>query len=129
MNRGFTLAEILIVITIIGILLAIVIPQYKISVFKAKEAVLRENLFQIRDAISKYYTDKKKYPVSLEELVSARYLRNIPIDPFSKKSDWKVIRNEPEDFENMDFDEMDGIIDIKSRSVNPRKDGQDYSEF
>lgn len=129
MKRGFTLAEVLIVMTIIGILLAIVIPQYQSSVIKAKEAVLRENLFQIRDAISKYYVDKKKYPVSLEELVSARYLRSIPMDPFSKKNDWELVRNEPEDFENLDLEETEGIVDVRSRSKNPREEGKDYSEW
>ena len=129
MKRGFTLAEVLIVMTIIGILLAIVIPQYQSSVVKAKEAVLKENLFQIRDAISKYYVDKKKYPVSLDELVSARYLRSVPVDPFSKKNDWELMRNEPEDFENLDLEETEGIIDIRSKSKNPRKEGEDYSEW
>jgi general secretion pathway protein G len=88
MKKGFTLAEILIVVAIIGILVSIAIPQYKNSIIKAKEAVLKENLFQIRDAISKFYKDKKRYPSSLDELVSARYFRKVPVDPFSGKSDW-----------------------------------------
>ncbi len=129
MKRGFTLVEILIVLTIIGILLSIVIPQYKNSVVKAKEAVFKENLFQIRDSISKYYKDKNKYPASLEDLVSSRYLRIIPQDPFTGKSDWTLVRNEPLDFEDFDIEEAEGIIDVKSKSKNPRKDGEDYSEW
>jgi len=129
MKRGFTLVEILIVMTIIGILLSIVIPQYKNSVVKAKEAVLKENLFQIRDSISKYYKDKSKYPASLEDLVSSRYLRIVPQDPFSGEADWLLVRNEPLDFEDFDIEEAEGIVDVKSKSKNPRKDGKDYSEW
>jgi len=129
MRKGFTLVEILIVLTIIGILLSIVIPQYKNSVVKAKEAVLKENLYQIRDSISKYYKDKNKYPASLEDLVSSRYLRVIPLDPFSGESDWILVRNEPLDFEDFDIEDAEGIIDVKSKSKNPRRDGQDYSTW
>ncbi|MEN8222981.1 MAG: type II secretion system protein [Acidobacteriota bacterium] len=129
MKRGFTLVEILIVLTIIGILLSIVIPQYKNSVIKAKEAVLKENLFQIRDAISKYYKDKNKYPASLEDLVTSRYLRIVPQDPFSAETDWVLVRNEPLDFEDFDIDDAEGIIDVKSKSKNPRREGIDYGEW
>ena len=129
MKRGFTLVEILIVMTIIGILLSIVIPQYKNSIIKAKEAVLKENLFQIRDSISKYYKDKKKYPASLEDLVIAKYLRSVPVDPFSNKPDWELIRNEPVDFEDFDMEDAEGIIDVKSISSNPREEGKGYGEW
>lgn len=129
MKKGFTLVEILIVMTIIGILLSIVIPQYKNSIIKAKEAVLKENLYQIRDSISKYYKDKNKYPASLEDLVITKYLRSVPIDPFSNKPNWELIRNEPVDFEDFDLDDAEGIIDVKSRSKNPRKEGENYSEW
>lgn len=130
MKKGFTLAEVLIVVAIIGILITIVIPQYKNSLIKAKEAVLKENLFQIRDAISKYYKDKNKYPVSLEDLVTSRYFRTIPVDPFSGKADWILIRNEPEDeFESFDPDEYQGIIDVKSRSKNPVDGSKNYYEW
>ena len=129
MKKGFTLVEILIVMTIIGILLSIVIPQYKNSVIKAKEAVLKENLYQLRDSISKYYKDKNKYPVSLEDLVIAKYLRSVPVDPFSNEPNWELIRNEPVDFEDFDLDDAEGIIDVKSRSKNPREEGKSYSEW
>ena len=129
MKKGFTLVEILIVMTIIGILLSIVIPQYQNSIIKAKEAVLKENLFQIRDSISKYYRDKNKYPVSLEDLVVAKYLRSVPVDPFSNESNWELIRNEPIDFEDFDMEDAEGIIDVKSISNNPREEGKSYSEW
>jgi len=128
-KRGFTLVEILIVVTIIGILLSIVIPQYKNSVIKAKEAVLKENLYQIRDAISKFYKDKNKYPTSLEDLVRSRYLRTIPVDPFSGKPDWIILRYEPLDFEDLDMEDAEGIVDVKSRSKNPRTGGKDYGDW
>jgi len=129
MKKGFTLVEILIVITIIGILLSIVIPQYKNSIIRAKEAVLKENLHQIRDAISKYYKDKNKYPVSLDDLVTSKYFRIIPVDPFSNESNWELIRNEPIDFEDFDIDDAEGIIDIKSKSSSPIEEGKNYSEW
>jgi len=129
MKKGFTLVEILIVLTIIGILLSIVIPQYKNSIIKAKEAVLKENLYQIRDGITKYYKDKNKYPASLEDLVLSRYLRTIPVDPFSNKADWILVRNEPMDFEDFDQEDAEGIVDVKSGSRDPREEGKDYSEW
>ncbi len=129
MKKGFTLVEVLIVMTIIGILLSIVIPQYQNSIIKAKEAVLKENLFQIRDSISKYYRDKNKYPVSLEDLVVARYFRSVPVDPFSNESNWELIRNEPIDFEDFDMEDAEGIVDVKSISNNPREEGKSYSEW
>ncbi len=129
MRKGFTLVEVLIVVTIIGILVSIAIPQYRNYVIRAKEAVLKENLHQIRDAISKYYMDKKKYPISLDDLVTAKYFRIIPVDPFSNKPNWELIRNEPLDFEEIDVDEAEGIIDVKSRSSSPIEDGKSYSEW
>lgn len=130
MKKGFTLAEVLIVVAIIGILVTIAVPRYRNSIIKSKEAVLKENLFQLRDAISKFYKDKNRYPVSLDELVSARYFRKIPVDPFSGKDDWILVRNEPEDeFENLDLEEYQGIIDVKSRSKNPGDSSKSYNDW
>ena len=130
MNRkGFTLVEILIVMALIGILVAIVIPSYRNSTKRAREAVLKENLFQIRDAINKYYWDKKKYPTSLEDLVISKYLRKIPFDPIYNKSEWQLIRFEPEDIEDYDPEISEGIIDVKSLAKGYARDGSRYSEW
>lgn len=82
-RKGFTLIELLVVMAIIATLLALAAPRYVGSVDKAKEATLRENLATLRDAVDKYYADNDAYPVTLDELVTHKYLRKIPIDPFT----------------------------------------------
>lgn len=129
MKKGFTLVEILIVITLIGILVMMILPSHKVAVIKAKEAVLKENLWQLRDAISKYYQDKGKYPTDLEELVIAKYMRKIPRDPISKKSEWVPVYFEPDDMEDYDPEILEGIIDVKSFSSKPALDGSRYNEW
>jgi general secretion pathway protein G len=95
-NRGFTLIELLIVMTIIGILASIAAPNYQRSVIKAREAVLMEDLYQMRRAIDAYFTDRAKYPESLEALVEAKYLRGIPTDPFTHAQDtWEQVMPTP----------------------------------
>jgi general secretion pathway protein G len=128
-KKGFTLIETLIVVTMIGILAAILIPQYKYSVLRAKEAVLKENLFQIRDAINKYYADKKKYPAGLDDLVSSRYLRAIPQDPISHGQQWQIIMAEPLEGEEFDPEALAGVIDVKSLSQATALDGTLYADW
>jgi len=129
MKKGFTLVEILIVMTLIGILVAIIIPNYSSSVIRAKEAVLKENLFQLRDAINKFYADKKKYPTTLDDLVSFKYLREIPIDPFTKDTEWELIHFEPEDPEDFDPELLEAIIDVKSKNQGKALDGTNYEDW
>lgn len=128
-KKGFTLIEMLIVVTIIGILVSILVPQYKYSVLRAKEAVLKENLFQIRDAINKYCFDKKKYPSSLDDLVSSRYLRDIPFDPISKTKEWQLLRAEPLEGEEFDPETDPGVLDVKSLSKATALDGTLYADW
>lgn len=128
LKKGFTFIEAMIIVALIGILVAILIPNYEHSVIRAREAVLKENLFQIRDALSKFYQDKSKYPVTLDELVG-KYLRNIPFDPITKKREWKPIRLISEETEEYDPETSEGIIDVRSLSQKSALDGSNYSDW
>jgi general secretion pathway protein G len=129
-NKGFTFIELMVVIAIIGILAAIAIPAYRDSVKKAKEAVLKENLFQLRNLTNQYKADKGSYPTGLEDLVSAGYLRMVPIDPITESTDsWILIYNQPEP-EEMGEAEVDmGIVDVQSGAEGIGLDGIPYSEW
>lgn len=129
MEKGFTLVEILIVLTLIGILVVMMLPTHKTAVIRAREAVIKENLFQIRDAISKYYYHKGQYPTSLDDLVTSKYLRKIPEDPFYKKSEWDLIHFEPEEMEDFDPEMAESIIDVRSLCQMTALDGTKYSEW
>ena len=90
-ETGWTLIEMLVVLSLIMILTSVAMTQYRNSVQTAREGALRSNLFQMRDAIDQYYADKNKYPESLETLVSDHYLRAIPKDPFTQATDWQTV--------------------------------------
>jgi general secretion pathway protein G len=128
-KKGFTLVEIITVLVLIGILVSIALPVYRNATIKAREAVLKENLFQIRDAISKYYHDKHKYPTTLDDLVSDKYLRKIPEDPIMRQSEWDLVHFEPMDMEDFDPEIAESIIDVRSLSNDQALDGSTYSDW
>jgi len=121
-KKGFTLIELLIVITIIGILLTIAQPTYKTSVRRAKETVLKENLFAMRSAIDQFYADNGSYPASLEDLVQKGYLRSIPRDPITNSNTTWVIVPPPNPEET-------GVYDVKSGSNEISLSGTPYSDW
>jgi len=91
-HRGFTLVELLVVMTVIGLLLSIAAPRYFEHVARAKETVLKHNLAGMRQAIDKFYADRTRYPVSLQELVQQKYLREVPLDPVTDSTEtWRVL--------------------------------------
>ena len=126
-DRGFTMVELLVVISIIVILAAMGMAQYRNSVIRAREAVLKEDLFRMRDAIDQYYADKMKYPSGLEDLVTDGYLRELPVDPFTNSKDtWQAVNAEP----NVnDTTSQPGVYDVKSGSDATSMDGTPYSDW
>jgi general secretion pathway protein G len=126
-SDGFTLIELLVVISLIIVLASIGMVQYATSVTRAKEAVLKEDLFRLRDAIDQYYADKSKYPASLEALVSEKYLRQVPVDPITNRTDsWQTVMAEPDP---LNPTAESGIYDIKSGAEGTALDGTNYSNW
>jgi general secretion pathway protein G len=126
-REGFTLIELLIVIALITILATMGIVQYRNSVQSSKEAVLRTDLFRMRDAIDQYYADKGKYPASLDKLVSDGYMRKIPEDPITKSADtWQT---EPAEPDPGDPSGDPGIYNVKSGATGTGLDGSSYSDW
>jgi general secretion pathway protein G len=127
LDRGFTMIELTVVIALLMILAAMGMAQYKGSVVHAREAVLKDDLFHMRDAIDQYYADKGQYPGTLDALVSDGYMRKVPEDPFTKSStSWQTIPAEPDP--NNPTAEA-GIYDIKSGSDGTAINGEKYSDW
>ncbi|MGZ5435725.1 MAG: prepilin-type N-terminal cleavage/methylation domain-containing protein [Pyrinomonadaceae bacterium] len=122
---GFTLLELMIVISIIIILAAVALPQYHKTIMHARETVLRDDLYRMRSLIDQYSADKGKLPQSLDDLVSAGYLREIPTDPITEQKDWNVeVGEDPYSSEG-----GSGIRDIHSTSPEVSTEGTPYSEW
>ncbi len=126
-RRGFTLIELMIVMAIIVILISVAVPFYQKSIIRAKESVLHNNLFAMRNAIDEYTYDKQKAPQNLQDLVSDGYLRAVPKDPITDSSDtWKIIMEDPN---NAVSTTDPGIFDVKSGSDKTSLEGTPYSEW
>ena len=126
-ERGFTLIELLVVASILVVLAGIGLVQYKNAVVRSREGVLKTDLFNMRDAIDQYYADKGQYPGTLDELVSAGYVRKVPDDPFTmSNSSWQTIPSEPDP---TNPSAAPGVYDVKSGSDATALDGTKYSDW
>ena len=120
-KRGFTLIELLVVLAIVATLLTLAVPRYFQHVERSKEAVLKENLATVRDAIDQYHADAGTWPPSLESLAERRYLRSVPVDPITESSEtWQLVP--PPDGEA-------GVYDIHSGAEGTATNGQAYSDW
>jgi general secretion pathway protein G len=121
-GRGFTLIELLVVMAILGALLAIAAPRYFESVERAKEAALRTNLRLLREAIDKHKADTGRSPASLDDLVSRRYLRAVPVDPVTDRADTWAIESAPDGAAS-------GVQDVHSGAPGTSRDGSPYATW
>jgi general secretion pathway protein G len=126
-DHGWTLIELLVVLSLIMILASVAMNQYNTSIRTSQEAVLKTNLFRMRDAIDQYFADKGQYPASLQTLVSEGYLRSVPMDPITRSTDtWSTTPAEP-DPSRPSTDT--GIYDVKSGSDGTALDGTRYADW
>jgi len=126
-DEGFTLIELMVVMVLIVTLASIGLTVYGNSITRAKEATLKEDLFRMRDAIDQYYADKNKYPASLETLVEEKYMRAVPVDPFTNSADtWRTTMSEPEPGNPS---AEPGVYDVKSGSEAVALDGTRYADW
>lgn len=128
-DKGFTLIEMIIVFTLIGILVGLALPQYQSAVKKARESVLKETLFQLRKLIDQYYSDKGKYPASVQALVDENYLRKIPVDPITGKADtWLEVQEQPL-ADEIEPGQVFGIVDVHSGAEGKGLDGTPFNTW
>ncbi|MBC3879955.1 type II secretion system protein [Undibacterium sp. LX40W] len=119
---GFTMIELMVAMAIVAVMLTVAAPRYFSNIDKTKEAVLREDLYILRDAIDKFYADKNKYPEQLADLVTEKYLRSIPVDPYTRSSNsWVVLP--PED------GSLGAIANVRSAAPNKAIDGTWFKDW
>jgi general secretion pathway protein G len=121
-RQGFTIVELLVVLAALGLLLALAAPRYVEHVDRSREAVLKHNLKATREAIDRYHADRGRYPASLQELVAARYLREVPLDPITDRADtWVLV--------GPDGTNSGAVFDVKSGSRSQARDGTAYAAW
>lgn len=121
-TRGFTLVELMVVMAIIALLLAIALPRYFGHLERSRETLLKQDLTVMRDAIDKFHGDRGRYPETLDELVSSRYLRALPVDPITDRADsWQILAPPG--------DEAGAVYDIKSGAPGAARDGSAYADW
>jgi general secretion pathway protein G len=121
-TSGFTMIELMVAMAIVAVMLTVAAPRYFSNIDKTKEAVLREDLYILRDAIDKFYADKNKYPEQLADLVTEKYLRSIPVDPYTRSSNsWVVLP--PED------GSLGAIANVRSAAPNKANDGTWFKDW
>jgi general secretion pathway protein G len=126
-HRGFTLIELLIVVTLIVVLAGMGLATYSTSITRSKEAVLKEDLFRMRDALDQYYADKGKYPTDLTALVTDGYLRQVPVDPITNSAaTWQTVLSE---IDPADPAAVPGVYDVKSGAEGTALDGTNYADW
>ena len=125
-SRGFTLIEMMIVVSLILILVSIALPVYSRSILRAKESVLKQDLFTLRNVIDQYTLDKQKAPQALDDIVQAGYIKQVPKDPFTNEANWTL---DQEDAANAVDQQEPGITDVHSSSNLTATDGTAYSSW
>jgi general secretion pathway protein G len=120
-QRGFTIIELLVVMAAMGLLLAVAAPRYAEHVDRSREVVLRHNLVNLREIVDKFYADRARYPKDLHELVTERYLRQIPVDPVTDRTDSWVLVPPP--------GEQGGVFDVRSGATGTARDGTVYASW
>jgi general secretion pathway protein G len=121
-TRGFTLIELMVVMTVIALLISIAVPRYFNSVELAKESTLKQSLSVMREAIDKFYGDNDRYPASINELVTKKYIRAVPVDPITESTETWVTQAPS-------MDTSSAVFDIKSGAPGTAKDGTAYAEW
>ena len=125
-DHGWTLIEMMIVVSLILILVSIALPVYNRAILRSKESVLKQDLFTLRQVIDQYTLDKKKAPQALDDIVTAGYLKVVPKDPFTNEANWTLVQEDPTEAADQ---QEPGIVDVHSASELAATDGTTYSSW